>query len=106
MHQRDGDHLIPGPGHIVAHHSAALRTLVLDQDLDLDQGPTLIHPAGLAPDHVPMAGLILVPLILDAMDAVMGAHGQGPVPGQGLMDTGALALHGLLRPSEQQAGKE
>lgn len=53
-----------------------------------------------------MAGLILAPLILDAMDAVMDAHGQGPALVQGLLGIGALAHHGLLPPTDQEAGRE
>lgn len=108
MRQRDEDHLIPGPGHTVALHSAAPLTLALDQDQGLgpDPGRTLTPPAGPAPGHVPMADLIPAPLTLDAMDGVMAAHDQGPALVQGLMATGGLAHHGLLPPSGQEAGRE
>lgn len=96
-----------GPVHTVALHSAVL-ILVLDQDLDPDQDPglTLIPPADPAPVRAPMAGLIPAPLILDAMDAVMDAHGQGPALVQGLMGIGALDHHGLLPPTGEQVGRE
>lgn len=53
-----------------------------------------------------MAGLIPAPLILDAMDAVMDAHGPGPGLVQGLMGIGALAHHGLLPPTGEAVGRE
>lgn len=108
MHQRGEDRLIPGPGHTAALRSAALLTLDLgpDQDLDPDQDPglTLIPPAD--PVHALMAGLIPVLLILDAMDAVMDAHERGPARVPGLTVIGALAHHALLRPSGEEAGRE
>lgn len=109
MHQRDEDVLIQGPGHTVALHSAA-HTLVLDPDLDLDQDPdpglTLIPLVVLAPVHAPMVGLIPAPLTLDVMDAVMGAHGQGPALAQGLMGIAVLELHGLPPHTGEVVGKE
>lgn len=103
MHQRDEDHLIRDPAHTVALHSAVL-TLALDPDLDQDPGLTLIPPVD--PVHAPMADLIPVPLIPDAMDAVMDAHGQGPALVQDLTGIGALAHHGLRPPTGQEAGRE
>lgn len=109
MHQRDEDGLIPGPGHTVALHLAAL-TLALDPDPDLDQGQdpglTLIPPVDPAPVHAPMVDLIPVPLILDAMDAVTGARGQGPALVQGLMAIGVLDHRGLPPPTEEEVGRE
>lgn len=52
-----------------------------------------------------MAGLIPAPLTLDATDAVMGVHGQGPARGQGLMGTAGLDHQGLLL-TGRQAGRE
>lgn len=53
-----------------------------------------------------MAGLIPAHLILDAMDGVMDAHGQGRAPVQGLMDIGGLVLHDPLQPIEVEAGRD
>lgn len=53
-----------------------------------------------------MVGLIPAPLILDVMDAVMGAHGQGPALVQGLMGIGVLDLHGLPPHIGEVGGKE
>lgn len=53
-----------------------------------------------------MAGPIPAPLIQDVMDVVMDAHVQGPALAQGLMDIGALAPHGPLPLSAQEAGRE
>lgn len=104
MHQRDGDRLIQDPGHTVALHSADLLTLALDPDQD--PGLILIPPVDPAPVHAPMAGLIHAPLILDVMDVVMDAHGQGPALVQGLTGIDALARHVLLPPTGQEPGRE
>lgn len=40
------------------------------------------------------------------MDAVMDDHGPGPALVQGLTGIGALAHHGLLRPTGEEAGRE
>lgn len=104
MHQRDGDRLIQDPGHTVALHLAVLLILALDPDQDL--GPILIPLVDPAPVHAPMAGLIPAPLILDEMDVVMDAHGQGPALAQGLTGIGGLARHVLLPPTAQEAGRE
>lgn len=53
-----------------------------------------------------MAGHIPAPLILDAMDAVMDAHGPDPDLVRGLMGIGALAHHGLLPRTGEEAGRE
>lgn len=100
MHQREENHLIQDPGPTVALRSAALLTLAPDQD----PGPTLIPRVD--PAHAPMAGPIPAPLIQDVMDVVMDAHVQGPALAQGLMDIGALAPHGPLPLSAQEAGRE
>lgn len=96
-----------GPDHTVALPLAVL-TLVLDQDLDpdQDQGLTLTPQVAPAPALAPMAGLIHALHILDVMDAVMGAHGLGPVPVQGLMGIDGLAHHGLLLPTAEELGRE
>lgn len=108
MHQRDEDVLIQGPDHTVALHSA-VHTLVLDPDQDLDQDPdpglTLIPLVDLAPVHAPMVGLIPAPLTLDVMDAVMGAHGQGPALAQGPMGIAVLDLHVLPPHTGEVVGK-
>lgn len=84
-----------GPGHTVAHHSAVLRILALDQDLDPDQDPGLTPFLQVGHVHVPMADPIHAPLTLDETDAVMDAHGQGHAPAQGLLATGGLVRHVL-----------
>lgn len=91
MHQREGGDLIPGPVHTAALRSAALLTLALG--LDQDPGLTLFPQVDHAPVHAPMAGLIPVPPILDEMDAVTDAPGQGPAPVPGLTATGAPGHH-------------
>lgn len=100
MHQREENHLIQDPGPTVALRSAVLLTLAPDQD----PGPTLIPRVD--PAHAPMAAPIPAPLIQDVMDVVMDAHVQGPALAQGLMDIGALAPHGPLPLSAQEAGRE
>lgn len=104
MHQKDEDHLIPGPGLTVALHSAVLLTHGLDPDQD--PGLTLFPPVGPALVHVPMAALIPVPIIPDAMDAVMDALAQGPALVRGLMGSGAQGRHGPLPPTGEEAGRE
>ncbi len=53
-----------------------------------------------------MVGLIPAPLILDAMDEVMGALGQGPGLVQGLMGIDVLDPHGLPHPTGEVVGME
>lgn len=99
--------LLPGPGHTVDLHLAALLTRALDPDRDLDPDPdpglTLIHRADPALVHDPMAGPILARLIPDVTDAVMDGHGPDLV--RGLMGTVALAHHDLLPPTGEEAGR-
>lgn len=106
MHQSDGDHLIPGPDHTVALHSAVLLTPVQDQGLDQDPDHTLIPQVGPGPVLVPMAGLTPVLLSLVAMGAVTGAPDQGPALVQDPTVTGALAHLDLLHHTVEQAGKD
>lgn len=94
-----------GPGHTVALHSA-VHTLDPGQDPGQDPDLTLIPPVDPAPVHDPKAGLIPAPLILDGMDAVMDAHGQGPALDQGLTGIVALAHHGPLPLTVEEPGRE
>lgn len=96
-----------GPDHTVALPLAVL-TLVLDQGLGPDQGQglTLIPQVDPAPALAPMAGLIHALPTLDAMDAVMGAHGPGPGLVQGLMGIDGLAHRGLPLPTGEEVGRE